>query len=236
MARPGPAAALVLAAGRGERLGHALPKAFVELGGRSLLERSISILAESGLFELILPVIAERDRDRYEALGLSAGGLAPPVFGGEERQDSVRAGLEALPASIERVAIHDAARCLLSGSDLEAVMEASRRTGAALLGERTRDTIKRVVEGRVIETPDRRECWSAQTPQVVRVDWMKAAMAAATRNGRLGTDDVQLIEWEGHAVSMIEATHPHPKVTRPEDLLLAEALLAARDEQVRTES
>ncbi len=222
----GGVAALVLAAGRGERLGHALPKAFVPLAGSTLLERSIRALASAATFEVIQPVVASGDLDACVDLDLSGvSGLAPPIPGGKERQDSMRAGLAALPAQIELVAVHDAARCLVSAGDVRAVVAAARETGAALLGERSRDTLKRVVAGRVVETPDRNECWAAQTPQVVRRDWLVAAMEEAVRAGRLGTDDVQLVEWAGHPVAMVEATAPNPKITRPEDLRMAEALL-----------
>ena len=104
-----------------------------------------------------------------------------------------------------------------------------RETGAAILGERSRDTIKRVVGGRVVETPPREECWAAQTPQVVRRDWLEEAVETAIRAGRLGTDDAQLLEWMGRSVTMVEASAPNPKITRPEDLLLAETLLAEQE-------
>lgn len=155
-------------------------------------------------------------------------GLVAPVEGGAERQDSMAAGLAALPRAFEWVAVHDAARCLVSPGDLLRVVAAARETGAAILAERVRDTLKRVVDGRVMETPPREQYWAAQTPQVVRRDWLEAGLAQARRAGRLATDDAQLVEWLGHPVSVVEAEAPNPKITRPEDLLLAERLLADR--------
>lgn len=220
-------AALVLAAGRGERLGHTLPKAFVPIGGRTLLEHSIRALAASRSIGLIVPILAAVDLARWKDLSLAPiEGLAEPVEGGAERQHSVRAGLARLPEGIEFVAVHDAARCLVAAEDVRAVLSAAERTGAAILGERVRDTIKRVVAGMIVETPERDACWAAQTPQVMRRDWLTEALAAADRAGRSGTDDAQLIEWLGHPVQMVEARFPNPKITRPEDLVLAEALLA----------
>ena len=218
----------MLGAGRGERLGHALPKAFVPVAGRSMIERSIRALAESGVFQLIQPVLAAAEFARFEGLGLQAEleNVAGPVAGGRERQDSMRAGLSALPEEIEFVGVHDAARCLVSREDLMAVVAAARETGAAILGERSRDTIKRVVDGRVVETPDRSECWAAQTPQVARREWLVAAVEAAVAEGRQATDDAQLLEWSGRSVTLVESKAPNPKLTRPEDLILAEALLA----------
>jgi 2-C-methyl-D-erythritol 4-phosphate cytidylyltransferase len=226
MPASGSVAALVLAAGRGERLGHALPKAFVPIAGRTLIEHSIRALSASGSIGMIVPVLEPDDMRRWKDLGLeSTPGLMEPVEGGAERQDSMQAGLDALPEVIEFVAVHDAARCLVAAEDIRAVVSAAQQTGAAILGERVRDTIKRVVDGLIVETPARDECWAAQTPQVIRRDWLTEAIAAARRDGRLATDDAQLIEWLENPVQMVEAHFPNPKITRPEDLVLAEALL-----------
>ena len=230
MASASAVAALVLGAGRGERLGHALPKAFVPVAGRTLIEWSVRALADARVFGTIQPVLARDDFSRFEQIGLlgEIDGLVAPVAGGRERQDSMAEGLAAMPAKIEWLAVHDAARCLVSGEDLRAVVAAGRESGAAILAEPARDTIKRVVQGRVVETPPRDECWAAQTPQVIRRDWLEAGLAAATRAGRRATDDAQLIEWLGHPVAVVEARAPNPKITRPEDLVFAERLLAAR--------
>jgi 2-C-methyl-D-erythritol 4-phosphate cytidylyltransferase len=234
MAVSGSVAALVLGAGRGERLGHALPKAFVSIHGSTLIEHSIRALSSSGSIDLILPVLAAADIARWLSLPLEAiDGLAEPIEGGTERQDSTQAGLEQLSEEFEFVAIHDAARCLVSAEDVRAVVSAARRTGAAILAERVRDTIKRVVDGRVVETVDRDACWAAQTPQVIRRDWLIEAIAANCSTGRRGTDDAQLIEWLGRPVHVVEAGGPNPKITRPEDLVLAEILLAERAERAK---
>ncbi len=232
MPAPGSVAALILAAGRGERLGHALPKAFVPIAGVTMIEHSIRALSASGSFSLIVPVLAVCDFTRWKDLRLeSIEGLTEPVEGGAERQDSMQAGLGQLPEEIEFVAVHDAARPLVAPEDIRAVVSAARQTGAAILGARVRDTIKRVVDGLIVETPARDECWAAQTPQVMRRDWLSEALAAADRAGRSGTDDAQLIEWLGQPVKIVEASFANPKITRPEDLVLAEALLAEKAER-----
>ncbi|MFK7895863.1 MAG: 2-C-methyl-D-erythritol 4-phosphate cytidylyltransferase [Myxococcota bacterium] len=232
MSRAGSVAALVLGAGRGERLGHALPKAFVPLAGQTLLEHSLAALAASGVFAQIVPVLAAADFARFETLELAGiAGLATPVAGGAERQDSMAAGLRSLPPEIEFVAVHDAARCLVTVEDLRRVVAAARETGAALLGEPVRDTLKRVDGTRVVETPNRALYWAAQTPQVMRRDWLAAAIAEAEKAGRQATDDAQLIEWAGHEVTMVGSTGPNPKITLPVDLLLGELLLSNRREE-----
>ncbi|MCA9505373.1 MAG: 2-C-methyl-D-erythritol 4-phosphate cytidylyltransferase [Spirochaetaceae bacterium] len=228
MAERARVAALILGAGRGERLGAALPKAFVEVVGRTLVERSIRALAAADVFGVLQPVLGAEDLGRFAALGIEdVEGLAAPVVGGRERQDSMRAGLAALPAAIEWVAVHDAARCLVSPRDVVRVVEVARATGAAILAEPVRDTIKRVESGAIVETPPREALWAAQTPQVLRRDWLEAGLAAATRDGRQATDDAQLVEWLGHVVRIVPASGPNPKITRPEDLRLAESLLAS---------
>ncbi|MFO0687342.1 MAG: 2-C-methyl-D-erythritol 4-phosphate cytidylyltransferase [Myxococcota bacterium] len=224
-------AALVLAAGRGERLGRGVPKAFVALAGRTLVERSIRALAASKRLARIVPVVAERDRAAFETIAAGLADvpcLASAVAGGAERQDSMRAGLASLPPEIGWVAVHDAARCLVDPHDVERVIEAAQATGAAILGVPVHDTLKRVEAGRIVETPDRRAYWAAQTPQVFRRDWLEAATAAAVAAERQATDDAALVEALGHSVSIIEARSPNPKITRPEDLVTARALLEAR--------
>lgn len=224
-------AALVLAAGRGVRLGADVPKAFVELGGTTLLERSIRALAASPAVDRVLPVLPPGGVSRWPELRdalADVPGLVDPVPGGAERQDSVRAGLAALGADVAWVAVHDAARALVRPEDVTRVVEAARRGGAALLALPARDTIKRVRDGRVVETPPREECWTAQTPQVFRAELLRQALEKAEAEGFVGTDDAQLVERLGVVVEVVRGSPDNVKVTGPEDLPVAERLLAAR--------
>ena len=221
-------AALVLAAGRGERLGQRLPKAFVALAGRPLLLHALEALASAGEISRLVPVIAEADLERYRALASSLAalpGLAEPAFGGSERQDSVRAGLESLPAGVTLVVIHDAARPLVRPAMVSRVIAEAREFGAAILAAPARDTIKRVRDGRILETPDRRECFAAQTPQVFRTELLREALAKAAADGFRGTDDAQLVERLGVAVRVVPGGPENLKITDPEDLFVAEARL-----------
>ncbi len=219
-------AALVLAAGRGERLGTSIPKAFVPLAGTPLLVRSIETLSEVVEIGRVVPVLPADAVQRYRALRVGPiDTLADPVVGGAERQDSMAAGLEALPESISWVAVHDAARCLVAPSDVSRVIAGARDTGAALLASPARDTIKRVRAGTVVETPDRAECWAAETPQVFRVELLREALAKARADGVVGTDDAQLVERLGVEVRVVESRSPNPKITLPQDLAAAEAWL-----------
>jgi 2-C-methyl-D-erythritol 4-phosphate cytidylyltransferase len=222
-------AALILAAGRGERLGEEIPKAFVRLGARTLLERSLSTLAAVPEVDWVQPVIAGAERERFAALDLSSiPKLREAVVGGAERQDSVAEGLAALPDTVEWVAVHDAARCLVSVEEVRRVLAAARETGAAVLATPARDTIKRVRDAMVVETPDRSECWIAQTPQVLRAELLREGLAKARADGVLGTDDVQLVERLGVAVRVVEGSARNFKITLPGDVAVAERLLAER--------
>jgi 2-C-methyl-D-erythritol 4-phosphate cytidylyltransferase len=225
--RPMRVAAIVVAAGRGERLGHALPKAFVPLRGRTLIGHSVAALAASERVDAIQPVLPaglELPPDARLAKVLA------PVAGGARRQDSVAAGLAALPPEVEWVAVHDAARPLVRPSAVSRVIEAAQHHGAALLAAPVRDTLKRVRAGAVVETIPRDECWAAQTPQVFRAEWLRASLEKARAEGRTGTDCAQLVEALGVRVYVVEGDPDNWKITHREDLAAAERVLEARGE------
>jgi 2-C-methyl-D-erythritol 4-phosphate cytidylyltransferase len=218
--------AIVVAAGRGERLGHTLPKAFVPLCGRSLVGHAVAALAASERVDAVLPVLPrgmELPADAAHAKLLRA------VAGGARRQDSVAAGLAALPAGVEVVAVHDAARALVRTADVTRAIEAAIAHGAALLAVPARDTVKRVREGVVVETPPRDECWAAQTPQVFRVGLLREALEKAQAEGRTGTDCAQLVEALGARVHVVPGDPDNWKITGPGDLDAAERVLRARE-------
>ncbi len=223
-------AALVLAAGRGERLGADRPKAWVSLAGRPLLVHAVRALCACEAVDRVQPVIGADDRRRWREAARElprSPKLAEPVLGGPERQDSVRAGIAALPPELEWVAVHDAARPLVRAEDVARVVTAARRHGAALLAVPCRDTIKHVRDGVVRETPSRAECWAAQTPQVFRVELLREALAKAEAAGFVGTDDAQLVERLGVPVHVVEGDPGNLKITDPADLAWAEARLRA---------
>ena len=244
-------AALVLGAGSGERLRKSLgereservegaagvlPKAFVPLAGRCLLIRSLEALAASPEVDLVVPVVAREAMPRLAGLESELrqiGKLHSAVAGGAERQDSVRCGLEALPAEVTHVAVHDAARPLVRPGDVSRVVRAARSHGAALLAVPVRDTIKRVAAGRVVATPPRAECYAAQTPQVFRIDWLRDALAKAEADGVRGTDDASLVERLGLEVEVVEGDPANLKITSAEDLALAEVWLRRRGEALQ---
>lgn len=231
-------AALVLAAGRGERLRRSLPpsrevepKAFVALGGRSLLAHALCALGRVRTVQWIQPVLPREELERggWESrAGVEdcvRSRLLPAVVGGAERQDSVAAGLAALPGEATHVAVHDAARPLVRPEDVQRVVDAALRWDAALLATPVADTVHRGRGGRVRETLTREELWAAQTPQVFRVELLREALEKARAAGIRGTDDAGLVARLGVPVHIVPGDPINRKITTGTDLAWAEALL-----------
>ncbi len=226
--------ALLLCAGRGERLGAGVPKAAVPLAGRPLFTWSLETLERCAEVDAIVVVGPARTlRELLAAAGLAPRKVVAWVEGGEERQHSVARGLAALTGDCDLVAIHDAARALVSEAVVRRAIAAGRAHGAALAAVPLADTLKRVEDGVVAGTPPRAGLWCAQTPQVFRRDWIEAAHAAA---GATATDDAALVEAIGHPVHVAEGEALNFKITTPEDLALAGRWLAGRGEAAREEA
>lgn len=222
-------AVILPAAGSGQRFGADRNKLFAELAGKPLWWHSASRLRARSEVGPIVMAIAESDRDVFQNdyAKLVADLDIQLVDGGAERTDSVKAGLDAITRdpSVECVAIHDAARPLVSDGDLAAVFANAWQTGAAILASPVSGTIKRGRSDQSsCDTVDRRELWVALTPQVFRVGLLKQAYEK--HNGRPATDDAQLVERIGHDVALVRGSADNLKITFPEDLLIAEAILA----------
>ncbi len=218
---------ILVAAGEGRRIGRGLRKALIPIGGKPLLLHTLDALRDIPHREETILVIHSTDRERLEAdLGdaLSANGVTHIVDGGKEREDSVRAGLEAVSTESSLVAIHDAARPFVQAVDLEAVVEAAALKGAAILAIPVPDTVKVEGDGRCIErTASRESLWLAQTPQVFRREIIIEAHRRL--EGRV-TDDAEAVERAGWEVTLVPASGPNPKITTPADLEMARRLLA----------
>jgi 2-C-methyl-D-erythritol 4-phosphate cytidylyltransferase len=226
--------AILLCAGRGERLGANLPKATVPLAGRPLFTWSLETLQRCACVASIVVVGPARTlRDLLAASGLAPAKVVAWVEGGAERQHSVARGLAALPADCDLVAVHDCARALVSEAVVERAVAEARAHGAAIAAVPLADTLKRVEGGAIVGTPARDGLWCAQTPQVFRRDWLEAAHAAA---GATATDDAALVEALGHTVRIAEGEALNFKVTTPGDHALAQAWLAGRSAAPREEA
>ncbi len=231
------AAVLIVAAGKGERLGGPLPKQYRDLAGVPVLARSIRALAQSPAVGGIHCVIAEGAEELYRRAvsGLPAdvaARLGLPVLGGATRQASVLAGLEALAAAPGGqpaiVLVHDAARPFVSQALVARAAQAASETGAAIPGVAVTDTVKEVDgTGRILHTPDRSRLRAVQTPQAFGFEALLAAHRKAASEGATGlTDDAAVMEWAGHPVVVIEGEPGNMKITTAEDLERAEGRLA----------
>ena len=220
---------LIVAAGRGRRMGHDRNKLLLPLAGRPLLAWTLE--AALGAPSLTWLGLVGQEVDRVEILALLEP-LQPrvPVVwiqGGDTRQESVARGLEALPEDADQVLIHDGARCLAESDLFERCDATLRRDGLALIAATpVTDTIKQVAndaQGRpvVIDTPDRSTLVAVQTPQAFRADVLRAAHSSAA----VATDDAALVEAMGSAVVVIEGEPTNLKITGPDDLVLARVLL-----------
>jgi 2-C-methyl-D-erythritol 4-phosphate cytidylyltransferase len=221
--------AVIVAAGKGERMGAALPKPFLPVDGVPLLIRTLRNLARATLIGKFVVVIAPEHEGVCRDLLTAHGPLSVPVcltYGGQERQDSVRLGLSALDSDCEIVVIHDAARPFIDPQIVAASIAKAAECGGALVAVPARDTIKRVSkDGMVTETVPRHDLWLAQTPQAFRVSLIREAHARAHAEGMVATDDAALIERLGGEVKVVLGSLRNFKITTPEDLQLAEAIL-----------
>ncbi|MFL6139873.1 MAG: 2-C-methyl-D-erythritol 4-phosphate cytidylyltransferase [Frankiaceae bacterium] len=238
MSEPGRVAAVVPAAGRGERLGPGAPKALRDLAGVPMLVHAVHALAQARLVDLV--IVAAPPDDLADVERVLGSHEVPAdvrvVAGGATREESVRSALSVLPPDVDVVLVHDAARPLAPSELADAVATAVRGGADAVVpGVPVPDTIKRVgASGEVIETMPRDELRAVQTPQGFRREVLVAAHEAARSpadappRAAPATDDAALVERIGHPVTVIAGSQEAFKVTRPLDLLLAEAVLARR--------
>lgn len=224
--------AVILAAGSGRRFDDSRSKQFMEIGGESVLIRSVRVFQQSELFQEIVVVTRAADTDGVRKILHDAGmtKVTRVIAGGDTRQESAKRGFDAVNPVCTYVAIHDAARCLLTDDMLEAVMESAFVTGAAACAQRAVDTLKRTNgSGDITETIDRENCWQVQTPQVFLADMYRAASYLAEKDHVLATDDCALCERLGFSVRLVDCGRTNMKITYPEDVVIAEAILAARE-------
>jgi 2-C-methyl-D-erythritol 4-phosphate cytidylyltransferase len=223
-------AAVVPAAGCGTRFGGAVPKQYLCLAGLPLLAWTLRAVRESNVVSTLTVVVAPGEEARCRAEVLVPCGIRADVIpGGADRQASVFAGLSGLPDDPDLVLVHDGARPLITPDLIRAAVETAARDGAAVVAVPVSDTIKVAGDDRtVLETPARGRLWAAQTPQVFRADWLRAAHRKALADGFRGTDDSVLVERLGYPVRLVPGTPSNLKVTTPTDLAQAEHVLRAR--------
>jgi len=222
--------AVVVAAGRSQRMG--FDKLLTPLGGRPLLVHTLERLLLTNVPEEIILVIRPGSEAEMEAVisPLREQGNIRLVPGGAQRQDSVRAGLNAVSDSSEYVMVHDAARPFVTKELIDVVLAAAKLTGAAVCGAPCSDSLKDGAEdGLVVRTIERSRLWTVQTPQIFRTRLLRDAYQAAARTDLIFTDDTAVVEKMGRPVRLVLYHGINFKVTTPADWSLAEAYLRAGD-------
>lgn len=220
---------VIVAAGKGTRLQSELPKPFLSVADRPILVHTLRRFTPIEMVRRIVVVVAaERETLCQEVLHTHGPWPQPitVVHGGAERQDSVRNGLAALEPQCEIVVIHDAARPFISVEAIQRSIDAAAETGSAVVATPVRDTIKRTdAQHTIRETVSRHDLWLAQTPQTFRVEVIRAAHRWAQQRNIAGTDDATLVEQMGQPVRIVPGDALNFKITTPDDLALAQAVL-----------
>jgi len=220
---------VIVAAGRGDRMGTPVPKQLLTIDGRSLLQHSVAAFdAHPEVAEIVVVLPADRVGDGAVLAG-PTGKACAFVAGGARRQDSVRAGAGALSSAVDAVLIHDAARPFADRALIDRVLDGVRQTGAAVPAVRSRDTVKRLDPAThlITSTLPRDEIWLAQTPQGFTPTVLAAAFAHAD-TGVEATDEAMLAELAGHPVRIVQGDERNVKMTTPEDLRQARAATPPR--------
>ena len=222
-------AALIPAAGQGKRMGAEKPKAFLPLGDRPILVHTLQKFEDCPQVDEVLPLLPPGEGMDWAGETVRRFGLKKVsriLPGGEERQDSVYRGLQALRGKADWVIIHDGVRPFVPPELIQQVLSETRRWKAVVVALPASETIKEgSPENEVVRTVDRRRLWMIQTPQSFEYPLILRAHEEARREGFLGTDDASLVERLGIPVKILRGSRFNFKITTPEDLVLAEALL-----------
>lgn len=220
--------AIIVAAGRGTRMGSGVEKLFLELAGEPVIAHTWRRFEETSCVDEIVLVVRPENRDAFREIAQREGFQKTCRWadGGAERQDSVWNGLQAVSAETHVVAIHDGARPCVRPETIEAAIEAARVHGAAVVASKLTDTVKESADGEVVSRHlDRDRLWAVQTPQAFRLEVIKRALETARQMGKVFTDDTAACELMGQPIRLVPTTRPNPKVTTPGDLPAIESLL-----------
>ena len=226
---------LILAAGSSTRMGDGVSKQFLSVGGIPVVARTVMQFDRSEFINEIIVVCKKGEVEMYKDF-VERYSIKTPfkvVEGGETRQESARFGSDAVDSKAKYIAIHDAARCLITEEMIARVCHSAfvSRDRGAIMAIKAIDTVKIADKGAFIEsTPERKFLWQAQTPQVFPLNAYRAAAYIARDEGFEGTDDASLLEHIKFPVKLVDGSRENIKVTEPIDIYLAEAILKSREE------
>lgn len=220
--------AIIAAAGRGARMGHSMNKVFIPLGGRPLLCYTIQVFEECAAIDEVILVVGEDDAQRAQSLVADGAyrKVRHIVIGGAERQNSIANALKKLAPQTQWIVVHDGARPFVDVRLVARTVAEGKKWGAAGVAVPVKDTIKVADEdGFVAHTPERKNLWAMQTPQVFSRKIMEKAYRYGEETGIAVTDDAALVEATGVKVKLLKGDYTNIKITTPEDLLFAEVIL-----------
>lgn len=223
--------AIIVAAGKGTRMNASKNKQFLNIIDRPVLAYTLQAFEDCEMINEMIIVTREQDiilcKEIVDISELTK--VAKIVVGGKERQDSVYKGLQEINSQAALVAVHDGARPLILPEHIEASVEAAMQHNAAAIGVKVKDTIKLVDDRRnIVNTLDRRFLWAVQTPQTFRTHIIMKAYQEAIEKGISATDDCMLVERTGVQVKMVEGSYDNIKITTPEDIYMAEAIIEGK--------
>ena len=224
-------AAVIVAAGRGSRMGLGRNKVLADVAGVPVIVRTVRALAETGLFDGgVVLVTGAEDMEEMRGLMAAHGLDVTLAQGGEDRQQSVYNGLRAVNPAAEIIAIHDGARPLVTRAVIERTIESAKRCGSGVAAVMLKDTVKRVdAEGAVVDTPNRETLRAVQTPQTFAAALIRGAHERFAASAERATDDAALAERAGCRVMLTEGDVENIKLTTPEDMLLAQQVILRRE-------
>jgi 2-C-methyl-D-erythritol 4-phosphate cytidylyltransferase len=204
-------------------------KLLLELNGLPVLIHTLRVFEQDEACSGIILAIHPQDEIEFQSLltRYNVSKVIHLIPGGKERQDSIYNALKSVETD-GIILVHDAARPFIQKEHIYRLTEMAAETGAAILGVPAKDTIKKVQDGVVVETVERSSLWAVQTPQAFRISLLTEAYKRAEKDHFLGTDDASLVERLNYPVSMVEGDYDNIKLTTPEDLYFAEAILKKR--------
>lgn len=224
--------AVVLCAGRGKRMNSGINKMYMEIGGKPLVLMTLESLISVPEIDELVVVISREDEALFNENVLERLECRKKIsiaYGGDERQDSVYNGLQKVSDGCEIVLIHDGARPFASRDIVKRTIECAKSQGACAAGVPAKDTIKIVDgDGIVLDTPNRKDLWCIQTPQTFKLKLIKSAYEKAVSEGCAATDDSMIAEYAGEKVHIVMGDYENIKITTPEDIPFANAILERR--------
>ncbi|MCR6108859.1 2-C-methyl-D-erythritol 4-phosphate cytidylyltransferase [Bacillus sp. A301a_S52] len=220
---------VIPAAGQGKRMNAGKNKQFLLIDGIPLLIHTLRVFEEDLLCKGIVIVVNKDEEESIRSLvkKYKIKNVIHIVAGGEERQQSVYCGLQKIEGN-PIVLVHDGARPFIQLEDVHHVVKTTDAKGAAVIAVPVKDTVKLVDDSEIVQTVDRSALWSAQTPQGFHLEEIKNAHKKAAQEGFIGTDDASLMEYLNRPVAIVEGNYENLKITTPEDLVFAEAIIKKR--------